>query len=407
LRFISSAIRNRCIHQKASLFPLRKTHVGAFNFERKVMQHKTLSLLSLLLAILVSTLLGAQTTQNAGIGSSGGYVYVMTNQPSTNAVIQYQRSSAGQLSQLQQISTQGVGSGGTKDPLGSQNSLVLSDDGRLLLAVNAGSNDVSVLSAGASGLQFLSKTPSGGTFPNSLAMSGNLIYVLNAKGTPNITGFRLAASGTLTAIPNSTRNLPGGAGSKPADVRFSQDGTLLLVTESMTNQIDVFPLQDGGLTGEILSIPSLGQTPFGVNFANRDRVIVTEAGSASLSSYSLTDSDGLAPISASVPNGQLASCWVAVTNDRTYAYISNTGSGTISSYSIDQHGDLTLANPTAGLTGPTSAPIDSAMSDDSQYLYVLESTFGRIAMFSVNGASLTSMGTVNGLPNTIQGIAAQ
>jgi 6-phosphogluconolactonase len=179
------------------------------------------------------------------------------------------------------------------------------------------------------------------------------------------------------------------------------------VTESMTNQIDVFPVQDNGLTNDAVVIPALGKTPFGVNFATRDRVLITEAGSGAVSSYNLTDTNGLEVISASVADGQLASCWITLTNDKSYAYVSNTMSGDISSYQVDQHGDLTLAKAVAASTGPVSAPIDSAMSDDSQYLYVIESTLGKIAIFGVAGANLNSLGTVNGLPNSVQGIAAE
>jgi 6-phosphogluconolactonase (cycloisomerase 2 family) len=257
-------------------------------------------------------------------------------------------------------------------------------------------------------VQFLSKVASGGAFPTSIAVNGDLVYVLNARGTPNVNGFRLNADGTLTALANSTRNLPGGAGAAPADVRFSQDGTLLLVTETGTNQIDVFQVQNDGSITEGVAMAASGKKPFGVEFATRDRVIVTEAGTASVSSYNLNDSNGLETISASVPNHQMASCWVALTNDKTFAYVSNTGSGTISSYQVDQHGNLTLAKAVAAATEiATSAPIDSAMSDDSKFLYVLESTLGKILVFSVDGPNLTRVAVVGGLPTSIQGIAAQ
>ena len=183
---------------------------------------------------------------------------------------------------------------------------------------------------------------------------------------------------------------------------------MLLVTETGTNQIDVFQVQNDGSATDGVAMAASGKKPFGVAFATRDRVIVTEAGTASVSSYSLNDSNALEAISASVPNHQMASCWVALTNDKTFAYISNTGSGTISSYQIDQHGNLTLAKAVAAATeNATSSPIDSAMSDDSKFLYVLESTLGKVAVFGVDGANLTSIGTMGGLPTSIQGIAAQ
>jgi hypothetical protein len=369
----------------------------------------TLAFTLLIFAALAGASLAAQSAPTVAVsGSPGGFVYVSTNQASGNSVVQFQRALNGQLTRTAQALTQGAGSGMTKDPLASQDSLVLTGDGQLLLAVNAGSNEISVLSAGPRGLQFLSKIASGGVFPNSLAINGDLVYVLNAKGTPNITGFRLASNGMLTAIPNSTRVLPGGATAAPADVRFSQDGTLLLVTETGTNQIDIFPLADSGLASDAITMPASGKKPFGMNFATRDRVLVSEAGTGSVSSYNIDDANGLQPISLSVPDTQMASCWITLTNDKSYAFVSNTASGTISSYKIDAHGDVTLLNAVAAATANvTSAPIDSAMSDDSRFLYVEESTLGKLEIFAVSNGVLTSLGSVGGLPTSTQGIAAQ
>src|SRR5690242_10868338 len=61
-----------------------------------------------------------------------GIVYVMTNQAGGNTIVVYQRNEDGKLRQIQEVSTGGFGSGGTGDPLGSQGSLVLSGNGRLL-----------------------------------------------------------------------------------------------------------------------------------------------------------------------------------------------------------------------------------------------------------------------------------
>ena len=371
---------------------------------------------SLALSLLIFTVLVCATamaqTQAPITNSPSGFVYVMTNQATGNTVVQFQRALSGQLTRLQEVSTHGTGTGLSKDSLASQDSLVLSSDGQLLLAANAGSNEISVLSAGASGLQFLSKVSSGGTFPNSLAMNGNLVYVLNAKGTPSITGYRLSNTGTLTPIPNSTHVLPGGVNSAPSDVKFSQDGTLLLVPETATNQIDVFPVDNTGLASDGVAMPSSGKKPFALNFATRDRLLVTEVGppggSSAVSSYTLSDTNGLEAISTSVPDQQNGACWIAVTNDKSYAFISNTASGTISSYKIDPHGTVTLANKVAGVTtNATSFPIDSALSDDNRYLYVEESTAGTVVIFGVSNGALTNLGTVGGLPVSIQGIAAQ
>src|SRR5215471_901621 len=160
---------------------------------------------------------------NASGQTPGGdnFVYVMTNKNPGNSVLQFQRAANGDLTLIREIATGGSGTGANgADPLGSQDSLVLSADGQLLLAANAGSNEISVLSTRNGQLTWLSKSWSGGTFPNSVTLSGDLVYVLNA-GSSNITGFRLDTHGVLHWI--ATVNLPTGV-IKPNDIRFSPDG---------------------------------------------------------------------------------------------------------------------------------------------------------------------------------------
>ena len=342
--------------------------------------------------------------------AASGFVYIATNQPSGNAVIQYTRAANGSLTKTAEVATGGLGGTGNGvgalDPLGSQDSLVLSGTGAALLVVNAGSNNLSSLRAGSAGLQLVSLVPSGGTFPNSVALNGNLVYVLNAHGTPNISGFRLSSTGDLQPIAGSTRNLPGGTTAAPHDIRFSPDGTRLLVTEEVTNQIDVFELSNAGLVSAVTTQPSPGSGPFGMKFGRGGVLLNSEANSGSVSSYSLNPDNTLTVISAAVLDTQQASCWISLSSDGKFGFVSNTGSGTLSTYQVTGNGTLNLAKPvTASING--GAPIDSALTSGSSFLYVVDSALGRIVSFRVQGASLIPLSTVTGLPTTIQGIAAQ
>src|SRR4029077_626960 len=100
---------------------------------------------------------------------------------------------------------------GTGSGLGSQGALVLSENGRWLFAVNAGSDDISVFSVDREELTLASRVSSGGTRPISMTVYRDLLYVLNAGGSGNITGFNIGRHGALTPISNSTRPLSGGA----------------------------------------------------------------------------------------------------------------------------------------------------------------------------------------------------
>jgi 6-phosphogluconolactonase (cycloisomerase 2 family) len=330
------------------------------------------------------------------------FVYVMTNKSPHNSIVTFRRASDGALTFAHETLTGGSGTGPNgADPLGSQDSLVLSGDGLILLAVNAGSNEISVLARRGGALTLLSKTFSGGTFPNSIALSGDLVYVLNSKGnSPNVTGFRLDVNGRLHWI--ATVDLPpGSAGAN--DIRFAPDGSELLVTVSATNEILVFPIASDGTAANPVAQASAGNSPFGIRFGHNSDAIISEA-AGSVSSYQLTGADMLSVISGAVSDTQMATCWISVPRDGKFALVSNTGSGTLSLYSIDANGSLALLNAIAA--NPGGAPIDSALSRDGKFLYVDESAQGKVLIFRVGDGSLTQLGSVS-LQEGIQGIAAQ
>src|SRR5438874_3673330 len=110
-----------------------------------------------------------------------GAVYVMTNQVE-NAVAVFRRSPAGMLTSAGEFPTGGAGDPvpqGTDpatDPLASQGSLVLGEDSQFLFAVNAGSNQISVLRVGRNDLTMVDLVDSGGVRPISLAQHEDLLY---------------------------------------------------------------------------------------------------------------------------------------------------------------------------------------------------------------------------------------
>ncbi len=360
----------------------------------------------------VSLLCLFQTASAVAGEDDGGAVYVLTNQSTDNTVVVYQRAENGALVRTQEVSTHGQGSGGG---LGSQGALTLSDSGHLLFAVNAGSNELSVLAVSEDGLRFVEKVASGGVRPISVTVHEDIVYVLNAGGTPNVTGFSLSRSGKLRQIPNSTHTLAG-ANAAAAQVEFSPNGDLLLVTEKNTNLIDIFQVDDDGRIEHAASLPSNNATPFGFSFGPRGIVIVSEAaggapGASTLSSYRVidghSDNDTLETISKSVPDTQAAACWVVITRSGRFAFTSNTGSGTVSSFGVSRRGELSLIAAVAASLGAGSGPTDMALSGNSRFLYVLNSGTGTVAGFRVQDGNLTPVNEVVGLPLSVEGIAAQ
>jgi 6-phosphogluconolactonase len=357
-------------------------------------------------AVLLSALIGGGVA--AAAPNQVGAVYALTNALSGNAVAVWNRSSDGTLTPAGSYPTGGAG---IAAGLGSQGALVLSQNHQWLFAVNAGSNDISSLRVDRDGLALISRIASGGERPTSLTVSGDLLYVLNAGGDGNITGFSVGIDGTLAPLAGSTRALSGNATS-PAQVQFSPNGSLLLVAERATQTIDAYVVgADGQASGPVINHSS-GAVPFGFAFGKREQVFFSEAGGgqnglSAASSYRVDANGNLTVVTGSAPTYQGAACWLVVTNDGRYAYTANAASDSISGFAIGADGSLSLITPD-GRTGTAGAgATDMALSVDSQFLYVRNSRAGTISAFAVQaGGSLQALGDTNGLPAGSAGLAA-
>ena len=282
---------------------------------------------------------------------------------------------------------------------------------QLLFAVNAGSNTVSVLSAQGRQLRLLQVVSSGGTFPDSIAVSGNLVYVLNAGGSGTLTGYRLVGA-QLAPIPGSSRSLglanstPPNFLASPGEVGFTPNGSELIVTtKASTSSLDVFGVSPAGLLSATPTVTAdPGNVPFSFTFSASGQLVVAEAGPSALHTFALGTGGALASVSSSVTDGQAALCWITTAGG--YDYVANAGSNSVSAYSVAPNGTPSLVG-TTGVVGTTDAgPIDMAASADGSTLYVEAGGAGAVDEFHLNaGGSLTDLGSVAGLGAGIEGIA--
>jgi 6-phosphogluconolactonase len=297
-----------------------------------------------------------------------GAVFVQTNEAAANSVLAFARLEDGTLSALGKYATGGRGNGTPHLP--SQGSVALAG-GRLFVA-NAGSDDVWVFDIGIEALSLVGMYSSGGASPRSIAVYGDLVYVLN--GAPgSIAGFRLAADGSLTPIAGSQAPLSSEE-ADGAQIAFSPDGKTIVVTERVTDRIGTYVVRDDGTLDGPSAHPSSGTTPYGFAFAG-DVLVVTEAfggqvGAAAASSYVLDG--GLAPVSASVQSTRSEVCWAAVTKDGRFASVTF-GDGSISSYSIASDGSLELLDAVAATTRLGQKGLrDESLTADGRFLYALD-----------------------------------
>ena len=343
-----------------------------------------------------------QGSRSADLFEQGGshVVFVQTDNTAGNQVVAYDRADNGTLTLANTYNTDGLGgalNGAQVDYLASQGSLTYDPRNDLLYAVNAGNNTVSVFSVRGDQLTLRQVVNSGGTFPVSVAVHGDLVYVLNAEGAGSLQGY-FVAFGRLFPIPGSNRSLgltpvtnANQFTNTPGQVAFSPDGSQLIVTTKMNgNDIDVFRV---GFLGLLSSSPVVnsepGTVPFGVTFDSAGHLVVADAGTnAALSTFTL-NGDGTVTLIDSVGTSQPATCWVA--EAQGFFYASNAGGPSLSGFQDSANGQLTLL----GKTTTDPGTVDASASANGRFLYVQTGGKGIVDEFQVNAnGSLTEIGSV-------------
>lgn len=350
---------------------------------------------------LAALALGALSFAPAAAASgAAGAVYAITNSPTGNAVVAWNRHADGSLTFQGTYPTGGSGSGAG---LGSQGAVTVNADHSILLAVDAGSNELTSFRISDGGLELADRIASGGSTPISVAVFDDLVYVLNA-GTPNtVTGFTVDDDGDLAALPGSTRPLSADE-TAPAQVGFSAEGDTLVVTEKATNRIDTYVVGSDGRISDPLVHASAGPVPFGFAITKRDTLLVSEAGAGGgASSYVVGSGGDLAVGSSNVMTGQRAACWTVVTKNNKFGYVTNAGTGNISGFRLSADGSASLLDAD-GITATTGGnPTDAAVSVDGQYLYARVSALAQIAVFEIEADG--SLDALPALDGTLAGLA--
>jgi 6-phosphogluconolactonase (cycloisomerase 2 family) len=346
-----------------------------------------------------------------GHGHGSDAVFVQTDDPSGNTVVAYDRNPDGTLSQAGTYATGGLGGvldGSVVDHLASQGSLMLDESRHTLYAVNAGSDTVSVFGVHGDTLTRREVVASGGSFPVSIAVHGDLVYVLNARDGGSVQGFRRSGGG-LVPIAGSNRALGLDAAATPEFVNtpgqaaFSPDGRQLLVTTKANgNEVDVFAVRADGSLSAAPTVNSLpGAVPFALSWSEPGRVVLTEAGTNAVATFRL-DGQGILHAIDTAATGQAATCWIVRSHDRFFA--SNAGSADLSGYRVEREGNLT----SLGTTGTDPGTVDATVTRDGRYLYVQAGGTGQVDEYAIgHDGSLTGLGSVT-VPHAVggEGIAA-
>jgi 6-phosphogluconolactonase (cycloisomerase 2 family) len=354
----------------------------------------------------VATPTFASASSPAGASEAGHAVFVQTDNTAGNRVVAYRRAADGTLTPVGNYATGGRGgilAGSVVDHTASQGSLA--DDPRhgLLYAVNAGSDTISVFSVRSERLALRQVLGSGGTFPVSVAVHGDLVYVLNALNGGSVQGYRVLG-GFLARIPGSHRALgldPNATPqftTTPGQVAFTPDGAQLVVTtKGNGNDIDVFGV---GFGGRLSAKPTVnaepGTVPFAIAFDPFGHLVIAEAGTNAVSTFQLSRY-GTASLLHRTPTGQAATCWV--TTAGSFLFGSNAGTPSESGFAEAASGQLTLLGNTA--TDPGA--VDAVSAAGGRFLYVQTGGNGIVDEFSVAAdGALTKIGAVT-VPGAVGG----
>ena len=355
-------------------------------------------------AMAVSTVLGGAALAGPAAAAAVPFpgardaVFVQTDGLAGNAVVAYHRAPGGTLVQAGTYPTGGLGgqlAGSAVDHLASQGSLAYDPLHALLYAVNAGSSTVSVFAVAGDELALRQVIGSGGQFPVSVAVRGDLVYVANAEDGGSVQGFRVAG-GRLTPLPGSNRALglnPAATPqftNTPGQVSFSPAGTQLIVTTKANgNDIDVFGVRpDGTLTASPVVNSEPAAVPFGISFDAAGHVVIAESGPNAVAAFALSPGGTLTQLSQAL-TGQAATCWVVTANGREF-FADNAGSAAVSGVA-DTGGQLTLG----ASTGTDPGTVDAASTPGGRFLYVQTGANGIVDEFRVTaGGTLASVGSV-------------
>ncbi|HEX4793167.1 MAG TPA: hypothetical protein VH370_05215 [Humisphaera sp.] len=290
------------------------------------------------------------------------FVYTETDNSNAgqNAVIAYARDTAGQLTQIGSFNTGGTGvanPAGLLGPDDSDKEVIASPNGRLLFAVNQGSNSVAVFRVHHDGsLRLVHNAPvdSGGTQPVSLSIANDRLYVVNRGNevqgqtgsiAPSITVFSIAHNGTLTQDAAATLTLT--LGLSPSQLLISADSRFAF--------LDTF------------TPPPLN------NVAGANQVVPFTIGADGKLSAVSTGGVG-APVTPPLILG------LAQHPTHPIVYAGLTGAKQIGVFTFDSAGNLTLKS-TFGITG--GGPCWTLVSPDGKFLYSIDTGTNSVGVFSL------------------------
>ena len=388
------------IRSASDVFSLRRI---ARMFYRNRPKHREVGLFRHATAVEV---LEQRTLMSANLGET---TYVESNNPNAgqNAVLALKLNPAtGSLQQVGTFLTGGTGEGNPTQGLGPDDSdkeLITSSDGRLLFAVNQGSNSIATFKIHHDGtLSLIGTFDSFGVQPASLTLANDKLIVTNrgdalqgatATVGANLTVFEVNKDGSLRHVDNSSVSFP--VGLSPSQVEASPDGKFVFsdnfaipgTTPPLANTLESFRITGNGqlkaVQGGLATANVAAPTLLGITLNPTEPIIyggLVAGGQIAVFSY---DKNGALSFVKAVGDQGAGPCWTTVSADGKYLYAVNTGSVAVAVYSLAdplnpvqiQEFSLQQPAPPAGATKVPDGAFEFALDPSGHVLDVItEST---------------------------------
>ena len=338
------------------------------------------------------------------------FVYTETDNsnPGQNAVIAYRRTADGQVTEIGSFQTGGTGVADPQGLLGPDDSdkeVIASPDGKLLFAVNQGSNSVAVFRVRSNGsLDLVNDRAfgSGGTEPVSLSIADGRLYVVNrgdevqgqpATIAPTITVFEIGRRGVLTQDVDATTTLA--VGLSPSQLLISPRSNLAFLdtfTPPPLNNVpganEVVPFRIAA-DGKLVPIPSGGvgapvTPPLLLGLAEHPTQNIIYAGLTGANQVGVFtfDGGGNLKLAGTAPVQGQAPCWTLVSPDGKILYTVDTGTNSVGVFSLAnplhpaQIQEFVLGgpqNPTNNPAAPSeTTDFEFALDPSGKALYVID-----------------------------------
>lgn len=348
-----------------------------------------------------------KTPVGPGSPAQGKVIYVESNDyhANQNAILAYLQKQDGTLAPLpgSPFPTGGAGLGNPQQILGpddSDNPLIVSPDGRYLLAVNPGSNTIAVFSISGDGSLSPvpgSPFPSGGKTPVSLAIAGRYVYVVNkaqdplhpTTDNPNYVTLTFNSDGHLEPVPGAV--FETSAGSSPAQVLVSNDQRFLFGTDFLafeeTSELPVgslrsFALDAWGLLSPAPGTPEVIPAKGGAlglwQHPSKNILYVGFPLNAEVGVYDIDPASGALTFQSAIA-AEAAACWIRTNREGDRLYVLNSAENAVGIYNSSNALSPALMNnfalkdpgPLSASGSPTSEDFSLGFSPSGKYLYVV------------------------------------